>query len=100
MTLTILWPVLAAIAVLAIAIAIAVAAATAAAKARAKARTAAAGVREVHPVDLECAGRGHVYRFHGTGLRCLRCGNHVSRIEGELYGRAEDGRIDRRREPR
>lgn len=94
MTLTILWPVLAAIAVLAIAIAIA------AAKARAKARTAAAGVREVHPVDRECAGRGHVYRFHGTGLRCLRCGNHVSRIEGELYGRAEDGRIDRRREPR
>jgi hypothetical protein len=96
MTPTVLWSVLAAIVVLAIGIAVA----AAKARARARARAAAAGAREVHPVDRECAGLGHVYRPHGTGLRCLRCGNYVARIEGELYGGAEDGRIDRRREPR
>lgn len=92
MTSTILWSVLAAILVLVIGIAVAAA--------KARARAAAAVAREVHPVDRECAGLGHVYRFHGTGLRCLRCGNYVARGEGELYGRVEDGRIDRRREPR
>ena len=92
MTPTILWSVLAAIVVLAIGIAVAAA--------KARARAAAAGAREVHPVDRECAGLGHVYRLDGTGLRCLRCGNYVARIEGEVYGPAEGGLVERRREPR
>lgn len=92
MTPTILWSVLAAIVVLAISIAVAAA--------KARARTAAAGAPDAHPAGRECAGLGHVYRFHGTGLRCLRCGNYVARVGGELYGRAENGRIDRLPEPR
>jgi len=61
---------------------------------------AALGAKEVRRVDQECASGGHKYAAHETGWRCLVCGNHVPRQEGELYGPAEDGRIDRRREPR
>jgi len=61
---------------------------------------AALGAKKVRRVDQECASGGHKYAAHETGWRCLVCGNHVPRQEGELYGPAEDGRIDRRREPR
>jgi len=94
MTPTILWALLTATAVCAIAIAIANATSSR------KARAAALAAKPVRPIDQECAGGGHTYRIHGTGWRCTVCGNHVSRQEGELYGLAEDGRIDRRREPR
>lgn len=90
MTPPILWAVLAATAVLAFGIAVAAG----------KARAAAPGAREMRPIHQDCAGGGHTYRIHETGWRCATCGNHISRVEGELYGRAEDGRIDRRREPR
>ncbi|HZW44193.1 MAG TPA: hypothetical protein VFF32_07370 [Dermatophilaceae bacterium] len=96
MTPTILWALLTATAVMAIAIAIAFAITTASRKARA----AALAAKPVRPIDQECAGVGHTYLVHETGWRCAVCGNHVSRQEGELYGLAEDGRIDRRREPR
>lgn len=61
---------------------------------------AALGAKVARPINQECAGGGHTYRIHETGWRCAVCGNHVSREEGELYGLAEDGRVDRRREPR
>ncbi|HEY8882747.1 MAG TPA: hypothetical protein VIM47_05050 [Dermatophilaceae bacterium] len=61
---------------------------------------AALNAKKVRRVDQECASGGHKYAAHETGWRCLVCGNHVPRQEGELYGPAEDGRIDRRREPR
>lgn len=98
MTATVWWAVLAAIVLLTAGIFIAVAAR----KARAATTVArhAADAEEVHPVDQECARLGHAYGTYGTGWRCSRCGNHASRIEGELYGPPEDGRIDRRRVPR
>jgi len=65
-----------------------------------KARAAALAAQPVRRVDQECVAGGHKYAAHETGWRCLTCGNHVPRKEGELYGPAEDGRIDRRREPR
>ena len=58
------------------------------------------GAKEVRRVDQECASGGHKYAAWETGWRCVVCGNHVPRQEGELYGPAEEGRIDRRREPR
>ena len=61
---------------------------------------AALDAKEVRRVDQACASGGHKYAAHETGWRCVVCGNHVPRQEGELYGPAEDGRIDRRREPR
>lgn len=54
----------------------------------------------VHPIDHTCAIGGHAYKSFDTGYRCTRCGNFVSSHEGELYGPAERGRHDRRREPR
>lgn len=92
MTPTILWAVLAVTAILAIGVAIAIASR--------KPRAATLGAQEVRRVDQACAGGGHAYRVHETGWRCATCGNHVSRREGELYGLAEDGRVERRREPR
>ncbi|MHB8275817.1 MAG: hypothetical protein ACYDC9_13825 [Dermatophilaceae bacterium] len=92
MTATIFWVLLAVIVIVAIAIIIAIAAS----KARAKALSA----QKVHRIDQECASNGHAYVIEGTGWRCATCGNHVSRKEGELYGLTEDGRIERRREPR
>ena len=92
---TIMWSVLAAVAVLAISLAVA------AAKARYKARyKAPAPAQEAHPVEPGCARSGHLYRSYGTGLHCLRCGNYAARIEGEVYGPAEGGQVERRREPR
>ena len=64
---------------------------------KARAALDAKGVRHV---EQACASGGHKYAVHETGWRCVVCGNHVPRQEGELYGPAEDGRIDRRREPR
>lgn len=65
-----------------------------------KARAEALRAKKTHRIDQECASGGHRYAVHETGWRCLTCGNHVPRQEGELYGPAEDGRVDRRREPR
>jgi len=53
-----------------------------------------------HPIDHTCALGGHAYRPFDTGYRCTRCGNFVTSSEGELYGSTEQGRHDRRREPR
>lgn len=47
-----------------------------------------------------CIANGHTYRIDGTAWRCATCGNHVPRQEGETYGPAEDGGVDRRREDR
>jgi hypothetical protein len=92
MTPTIQWALLAAT------VAILIAATIPVGRARAAARRAA---REpARPVHEECAKYGHRYQTYGTGYRCATCGNHVSSEEGELYGRAEDGRRERRRQPR
>jgi len=47
-----------------------------------------------------CIANGHTYRIDGTAWRCSTCGNHVPRLEGERYGPAGEGRVDRRREDR
>ena len=47
-----------------------------------------------------CAANGHTYRIEGTAWRCAVCGNHVPRVDGELYGPSEQGRVERRREDR
>lgn len=65
-----------------------------------KARAEALRAKKTYRIDQECASGGHRYAVHETGWRCATCGNHVSRQEGELYGLAEDGRVERRREPR
>jgi len=92
MTPTILWAPFAATGAIVIATSIAVG------RARAKARRA---IKEpVRPVHEECARYGHKYQTYGTGYRCATCGSYVSSAEGELYGRAEDGRHERRRHPR
>ena len=89
---TILW------ALFAVTGAILVATSIAVGRARGKARRA---IKEpVRPVHDECAKHGHKYQPFGTGYRCATCGNHVSSDEGALYGRAEDGRRERRRHPR
>jgi hypothetical protein len=85
---------------LAVTVAVGIATLIAVGKARARARarrTLKEPVRRIHPT---CAASGHNYQIYDTGYRCATCGNHVSSREGELYGRAEDGRHDRRREPR
>jgi len=83
---------------LAVTVAVTIATFIAVGKARAKARRALKKtVRRIHPA---CAAGGHNYRIYDTGYRCATCGNHVSSREGQLYGRAEDGRHERRREPR
>lgn len=92
MTPTIVWTLLAVIVVVGIATFILVG------KTRAKARHALS--EHVRPINQECAVGGHAYQIFGTGYRCATCGNHVSSSEGELYGRVEDGRQERRREPR
>jgi hypothetical protein len=89
---TILWALFAATGAIVIATAIAVG------RARAKVRRA---IKEpARPVHEECAAHGHKYETYGTGYRCATCGNYVSSAEGELYGRAEGGRHERRRHPR
>jgi len=92
MTPTMIWT------LLAVTGAIGVAASVAVGKSRAKARS---GLNKpVHHIDPACAAGGHKYQVFDTGYRCATCGNHVSSREGELYGRTEDGRHERRREPR
>ncbi len=51
-------------------------------------------------VATPCARDGHAYRAYETGWRCVECGNHVPRIDGEVYGPAEEGLRERRRESR
>ena len=51
-------------------------------------------------VATPCAANGHSYRIYQTGWRCDICGNHVSRVDGEVYGPEQDGLRERRREPR
>ncbi len=55
---------------------------------------------EERTVATPCASNGHAYRAYETGWRCVECGNHVPRIDGEVYGPAEDGLRERRRESR
>jgi hypothetical protein len=92
MTPTIFWTLLAVTGAIGIATSVAVG------KSRAKARRALNA--RVRHIDQACAAGGHSYQVYDTGYRCATCGNHVSSREGELYGRAEDGRHERRREPR
>jgi hypothetical protein len=82
----------------AIVIAVAVAVFIVVAGARAKAREVP--IEPLRHINKACAAGGHAYQVFGTGYRCATCGNHISSSEGELYGRVEDGRQDRRREPR
>ena len=58
------------------------------------------GALDKRTVATPCAGSGHAYRAYETGWRCVECGNHVPRIDGEVYGPAEDGLRERRRESR
>ena len=51
-------------------------------------------------VAARCARLGHAYRVDETSCRCVECGNYVSRIDGEVYGPAIEGRRERRREDR
>jgi tRNA(Ile2) C34 agmatinyltransferase TiaS len=92
---TILWALFAATGAIVIATAIAVGSAWV--KAR---RAIKEPVRPVHHINPACAAGGHKYQTYGTGYRCATCGNYVSSAEGELYGRVEDGRHERRRHPR
>ncbi len=56
--------------------------------------------RALRAVAKPCAANGHIYKPHETGWRCATCGHFVAREEGELYGPAGKGRVDRRREDR
>jgi hypothetical protein len=61
-------------------------------------KAASAGYDRTAPKP--CIANGHTYRIDGTAWRCATCGNHVPRQEGEIYGPADEGRVDRRREDR
>ena len=65
---------------------------------RARGKAPIAGYDRTAPQP--CIAKGHTYRIDGTAWRCAVCGNHVPRVEGELYGPSEEGRVDRRREDR
>jgi hypothetical protein len=65
---------------------------------KARRKTPSAGYDRTVPKP--CMANGHNYRTDGTAWRCATCGNHVPRHEGELYGPAEEGLVDRRREDR
>ena len=65
-----------------------------------KAQDKAAKAR-LRTVAKPCAANGHIYeKVNETGWRCATCGNFVPLREGEVYGPAEEGRVDRRREDR
>lgn len=66
------------------------------ANARAKSR----GDLFLHTVAARCASSGHAYRAEETAWRCVECGNYVARVEGEVYGPADDGLRERRLEGR
>ncbi len=57
-------------------------------------------VLDKRTVATPCASNGHAYRAFETGWRCVECGNHIPRIDGEVYGPAENGLRERRRESR
>jgi len=65
-------------------------------------RRRAGGVNDhaLRAVGMQCATNGHAYEIFETGWRCVVCGNHVPRAEGEAYGPAKDGLRERRREDR
>jgi hypothetical protein len=56
--------------------------------------------RALRTVAKPCATNGHIYKTHETGWRCATCGHFVPRVDGELYGPAGEGRVERRREDR
>lgn len=64
------------------------------------AKRKAAGALDKRTVATPCASNGHAYRAYDTGWRCAECGNHVPRIDGEVYGPTEEGLRERRRESR
>jgi hypothetical protein len=53
-----------------------------------------------HEIATRCTRLGHAYREEVTAWRCVECGNYVPRIEGEVYGPADEGRRERRLEDR
>jgi len=59
-----------------------------------------AEVERVRRVESACVVNGHKYGPFEGAWRCATCGNYVARREGELYGPVEEGRIERRRQPR
>jgi hypothetical protein len=63
-------------------------------------RTKARSDLIAHTVATRCARLGHAYRAEETAWRCVECGNHVPRIEGEVYGPAAEGLSERRLEGR
>ena len=69
-------------------------------KAKAEAEAQKALERTLREVPLSCRSSGHSYVQFATGYQCSKCGNFVSTREGELYGMAHEGRVDRRRDPR
>jgi hypothetical protein len=66
----------------------------------AKTQAEAALTKSLRDVPLECRTKGHAYVQHATGWQCATCGGYMSPHEGELYGLASEGRIERRRHPR
>ena len=65
-----------------------------------KAEDKAAKAR-LRTVSKPCSANGHIYeKVDETGWRCATCGHFVPLGEGELYGPAGEGRVERRRENR
>lgn len=70
------------------------------AKSRDRGRAKALAEARGHQIDSACAEHGHSYREIDNAWRCTECGNYVPRVEGEVYGPAEMGLRERRREDR
>ena len=94
MTPVMIWALVAVIVIIGIGIAKSIAVRKAEGEAR-RAQEAA-----LRAVPASCRSSGHAYQQYGAGYRCATCGNYVSSREGESYGLAKEGRIDRRRHPR
>ena len=58
------------------------------------AQEALTALREVPPT---CRKNGHAYQQYGSGYRCAGCGNYLTSREGEVFGLATEGLVDRRR---
>jgi hypothetical protein len=68
---------------------------------KAEDKAAKAAKARLRTVAKTCAATGHIYeKVDETGWRCATCGNFVPLREGDAYGPAEEGRVDRRREER
>lgn len=67
---------------------------------KAKTRARRKDERPAFAIAETCRSKGHAYQEFDTGWRCVTCGNHVPRKEGELYGLVSDGRHERRRSAR